>query len=492
MIRFGLLCGVSRDTQMGDDKASIPDQIKTCRAAIQQLGGREVALYVMDGYSRSGYDSLSDALGDIPPLKEALEAAEQNIYDVLILDNFDRLGDLGMLVHTRFKKYRKQLYSARQSGRLQDPSDYNPNLDESAVLNMHVQGIIQSYRIQKLQRGYQLGVQKRVEQGKYAQGFPCGYRKNVNGELELDEPYASLLVMFKDQFLEGKTLPAIAKAANESGIPSPRSGKWHAATVHNILSNPFYSGKVFRHRWLVQGSHISQNTGRRNYSMKRNRDPELYDGNHPPLWTYAEYRRIYDELFERGRKFPRHNFRTFSGLLLCPICGKTARYVKGQRGRARWRCDPTHANPINILDSEAGALVGKALSDALKNYDKNSQSIKMVETNDEGAILAIDKQIARVQQGYEKELYTADQAKEKIGKLKGQKEAIRAARLNIEEQQDAHERMAATRDKLLPKLDAFVEMLSRDDMMEQNNRTLRNIVKNIVVKDNKEFIFQWR
>lgn len=493
-IKFALLAGVSTDRQASEDHASIPDQIKTCRAVVDKFGGYETGLYVMDGYSRSGYDSLADAMRDIPPLKEAIEAAEKDAYDVLILDNWDRLGDLGMLVHTRFKKYRKQLYSARQSGRLQDPASYNPNLDESAVLNMHVQGIIQSYRIQKLQRGYQLGSQKRVEMGKPVTQIPCGYRKGANGEIERDEPYATLLITFKDKFLAGVALPAIAKAANEAGIPSARGARWHAATVSQMLSNPFYAGKVFRHRWIVKGSYISQTSGRRNYSMTQNRNPELYDGNHPALWTFAEYKRIDEELFERGRKFPRHDFRAFSGLLLCPVCGKNARYTQGKRGRAYWRCSPTHENSIKILDSEIGALVGRALVDALRNYDAADQPVQPVVDNDDAAILAIDRQIARVQQGYEKELYTADQAKEKLDKLNAQKGAIRAARLSVEEQQAAHERMAATREALLPKLDGIVAMLSNNsnEQREANNRLLRDIVRNIVVHNNTEFVFQWR
>ena len=74
MIRFGILAGVSTDVQAGD-KASIPDQIATCRRAIAQLGAVEIDCFTMDGYSRTGYDSLADAMNDIPPLKEAIVGA---------------------------------------------------------------------------------------------------------------------------------------------------------------------------------------------------------------------------------------------------------------------------------------------------------------------------------------------------------------------------------------------------------------------------------
>lgn len=39
---------------------------------------------------------------------------------------------------------------------------------------------------------------------------------------------------------KGVTLEAIAKTLNDDGIPTPRGGKWWAATIQNILSNPQY------------------------------------------------------------------------------------------------------------------------------------------------------------------------------------------------------------------------------------------------------------
>lgn len=75
MIRFHILVGVSSAAAV-EEKDSIPDQIRTCRAAIQHHGGVEVGLSIFDGYSRTGYENLSDALREIPAIAEAVSAAE--------------------------------------------------------------------------------------------------------------------------------------------------------------------------------------------------------------------------------------------------------------------------------------------------------------------------------------------------------------------------------------------------------------------------------
>src|SRR5215208_930763 len=99
--RYGILAAVSSDPQAHEDKDSLSDQVDFARNAGLAQGGIEtVEPFVLDGYSRTGYFNLSDALEDIPPLAEAIEAAAQNKYDVLIVDNIERLGDLAPMLFT--------------------------------------------------------------------------------------------------------------------------------------------------------------------------------------------------------------------------------------------------------------------------------------------------------------------------------------------------------------------------------------------------------
>lgn len=481
-IRFSILAGVSTDAQV-QDHDSIPDQIATCRRVIEQLDGIETACYVFDGYSRSGYDSLADAMRDIPPLKDAVEAAEQNKYDVLILDNWDRLGDLGQLVHTRFKRYRKQIYSARQSGRLYDPDKYEPHMDESGGIDMHVQAIIQQYRINKLRRGLILGVKKRVEEGKYSINFPYGYIKEKDGSLVLDAPVSQLLIRLKDLFLGGASLRQLTQVALASGVPSARGGKWAGSTIAGILKNPFYAGKVFNNRWKM----VAHNKANRMSTMKLNPGVTYYDGKHPALWDWETHLRIVDEIKERYKQHPRYKARNFSGLLVCSVCGKRLMFKQG-----RYRCYPA-PDHIRLKEADANAQIGvelaKALKD-LKNY-RDAPPVKSSADTAQDAIAAIERQISKVQRGFENEIYTAAEAKGKIDGLRAQIKTIQAGQDDAERRLMSHQRLLSKRDELLPNLDQLPEMFA-DNAPKANNRFLRDILTAIYVTPEHTFRFDFR
>ena len=470
MIRFGILAGVSTDMQARDDKASIPDQVATCRRAILHLGGKEVALYTMDGYSRTGYDSLADAMNDIPPLKDAIEAAAAGEYDVLILDNWDRLGDLGQLVHTRFKRYRKQIYSARQSGRLYDPRDYDPHMDESSGIDMHIQGIIQQYRIAKLHRGWDLGIRRRVENGLHSQGWPFGYKKGEGGQLVIDPPAADLVIRLKDAYLAGTPLRELVDLASRSGVPTRKGGVWTKATLRTMLINPFYAGFVFRNRWTSSnGRHWS----------KMNPDPALYPGRHPALWSFEEYQRIVEEMGERYRHSSRHNTRNFSGLLQCSVCGKRLIFKLG-----KYRC----SHHVLLPGDQADLEIGPRLVEALRAYTSAPPPEPPPDTTAD-AIAAVEKQIARVQKGYEEEIYTAGQAREKIDALKVQIAGILKHAEDREQRAARHARLYDMQND--PRLATLPDYLI-DPFPLRNNRFLRELVSAIVVTPGHEYTFTWR
>lgn len=483
-IRFSVLAGVSSDDQTGDDKGSIDDQIATCRRAIANLGGVEVDCFIMDGYSRSGYDSLDLAMREIPPLSAAIRAAEADLYDVLILDNYDRLGDLGQLVSTRFKKHRKQLYSARQSGRVHDPATYDPYDDEHADINIHVEGIIQRYRQNKLRRGLKLGIQRRVEMGRYSHNFPMGYVKNAKGDLEIDPPLASLIIEMKDKFLAGASTTALAKFANTTGVRTREGGKWHATTIWQMLRNPFYAGKVFRDRWKLKKRLQSKN-GKANKEVMVNPSAVYYNGAHKPLWTWDEHVRILQELSERHRTMPRHNLFNFSGLLVCSVCSQR---LAVKRNYYRCQRAPDH---IKLLQRDANQLIGRALAAALRSYDPAGAPMADPPDLSADTIAALERQIAKVQNGFEHDLYTAEQAKEKIDGLRGQIAAAKASQSDRVQTKKARERLSAQRAELLPTLDHLPAMFD-EWPPERNNRMLRDILQSITVTPEQEFTFHWR
>src|SRR5688572_29020094 len=212
--RFSCYAAVSSDRQAEEEKESLPDQIKMARKAGNDQGGIETAgPFILDGYSRTGYVNLSDALEDIPPLRDALEADEKNLYDVLIVENDERLGDLAPMIATKFSQYRKQIHSARQSGPIQDPETYNPQHDESLNILMHVEGLIQGYRINKLRRGFSIGMPRRVQNGLTPSRVPYGYTKvDSKTPPEINPEEVAKLIQARDLLMAGESYRNISKA----------------------------------------------------------------------------------------------------------------------------------------------------------------------------------------------------------------------------------------------------------------------------------------
>ena len=489
MIRCGILAGVSSDLQARDDKASISDQLATCRRVIAQLGGTETGCYVMDGYSRTGYDSLADAMRDIPPLNEAIEAAMAGEYDVLVMDNFDRLGDLGQLVGVRFKKYKRQLYSARQSGRVHDPATYDPYSDESADIAMHVEGIIQRYRLNKIRRGLTLGINRRVESGKYSTRYPYGYRRNrETEELNLVASVATLLIRIKDAFLEGVPLRGLAAIAQDSGVSAPASARWHPHTIQRILTNPFYAGKVFYRRHKTAGYGKSPTSGKRWAAMKPNpafKEEDLHEGKHPALWTWEEHRRIVEEMEARYRRQPRHDIRNFSGLMVCTVCGKPVNF----RGR-KYRCR-TAPDHLGLKESDANRLIAQVLADSLSQFQESPKPRRVADPTRE-AVKEVQARIVTIQSHVEAEsgMYTAEEAVARIQALRKQIEVIEK-QAEDRQRETARRQRVSERQVLLSKLRLLPHFFVQENSVVVN-RLLREVLAAIRITPERAIEIIWR
>ncbi len=413
-IRFGILAGVSSDVQV-IDKDSIPDQIETCRRAIQQFNGIETDCYIMDGYSRSGYDSLADAMEDIPPLKQAITDAEQNQYDVLIVDNWDRLGDLGQLVHTRYKKYRKQLYSARQSGRLQDPQNYDPYADESASIDIHIQGILQTYRINKLRRGWSLGMPKRIKDGLTPSRMAYGYKYTTNREPPaLDPSRAAKLIQARDMLMNGESYRVIGVLL---GV--------HHTRVPTVLANPYYAGIVAYNKTLIQY------VGKVRRQVKQPKSKwRVGEGKHQPIFTQAEHEEIVAEI-ERRNEIKRRSAVdfAFAGLLRCAVCGDRVRRHKfGSRRKFKdvIICRSAGAKHVRYDYEEFFDLTVRAIQREIEHVQLDGEEEAEIDSSAVilRAIEANAKQRGKIQEGFERDVYSAEEAAAKLRELEREAERL--------------------------------------------------------------------
>jgi DNA invertase Pin-like site-specific DNA recombinase len=404
-IRFAILAGVSTDAQATPEKLSIPDQLTRCRERIAQSAGIETAgPFIMDGYSRTGYDSLEVAMQEIPPLAQAIQAATADQYDVLIMDNFDRLGDLGFIVKTRFKKLRKQLYSVRQSGKLVTPRDYDPYASETDDIAMYVEGIIQSYRINKIRRGWNIGVPERARKGLHPLSVPFGYRTTGKDQpvQQVDEEIRLIREMV-DSYLNGSTLQSIVESANASGVKPPRAKLWTRTVVKRIITNRFYAGvTTFGKYKTIQGKRIPV-------------PPSQWvsgEGQHEALYDEATYLAILNEAERRDSLRSRGQVYTLTGLLTCSICGsRLHRHGKlGTPYPVDLSCPQKH---LNIYYDQALKIVSRELVKQIQAIPP-AEHPEDVSKRFHAANKALLDKRQDIQDGYEAKIYSMQEAQERI------------------------------------------------------------------------------
>lgn len=396
MFRFAILAAVSTTVQASPDKVSLDDQVATARTFGIRHGGKESAgPYVLDGYSRTGYEGLAEAAQDIPPLKSMLHDLDAKRFNVLIVDNFDRLGDLAPMLRVRCRKHKCQIVSARQSGGVIPAEQYDPYKDDTTDISIHVEGIIQSYRINKLRRGWNAGIPARVEMGLHPLSIPFGYKKaGDNIPLQLDEDAAALVVQMKDWMLAGHTYAEICLRADKI-LPPRRAKHWTRAVVRRILTNPFYAGLTV---FGKQKARIEQPRS----TWKINR------GLHPPLWDEDTHRALIEEA--RRRLVGKRNYRArypFTGLLVCKKCG--AKISKHGKLPHEYLACPV-AGHYAIRYDHAVPMLTEALVTALKGKTAAHPAPPARLDPLLRQLSELDKRRTRVQDGYETGLYSPTEA----------------------------------------------------------------------------------
>jgi hypothetical protein len=478
-IRFGIVAGVSSDAQAHEDKKSIPDQIDFCRQKLKTLDAVEtVEPYILDGYSRTDYDSLEVAMADIPPLGKAIQDAMTDAYDVLVLDNFDRLGDLGLMVGARFRKLRKQLYSVRQSGSLSDPENYDPYSSESNDIDLYIGGIVQRYRINKIRRGWNIGVPERARKGLHPLSTAYGYRttgkdtpaEQIPEEVQLIEQMAAM-------YLQGKTLQEIVNHADSARKPKRAPG-WTRTVVKRIILNPYYAGIVTFGKLKT-------------VNKKRVRVPPSQwvtgDGQHVPIYDRETYNALLAEAERRDSSRSRAKVYTLSGVLSCSVC--TERLHRHGKVNGRWPVDLSCPNGcINIRYDIALRLVAQSFVKALRDFRESPGSWDETERL-ESQIQAIEEKRAIVQEGYEGKVYTKTEASQRIHDLEIAKDKLlRQLERSAQEQEYRSRLLEFTQ---VHDLEEFGESILNDDPTEVN-RLLTALCETIIITPRYEMRVVWR
>lgn len=351
MFRFCVLTAVSTPEQARGDKDSLDYQYKVARAYGERMGGAFVKLYQADGYTRSDYYDLSRAFAEIPELDKLATDATKKQFDVILLESFDRLGDIGKMLMHFLKPYRIQLRSVQQALPIDDPKIYDPGRDDSTAMMLGMSGTVNTYRIHKIVRAFAVGNPARARAGKFSIHVPYGYIKVDKNTAKVDPHIAALFVQFPGWLLSGCTINEIVHRANASGVPTKTGVPWCYKIIKYILQNPFYAGKTFHGRGYMDPI--------KHYTIM-NESYEVYDGNHEAIWTWEQFQAMQTEIQRRRRTHYQRRDYNLTSLLLCETCGETLKISYNKESpRKYWRCD--QRGHVSIPADRANVLVAAEL-----------------------------------------------------------------------------------------------------------------------------------
>ncbi len=380
MIRFAIWTAVSTETQAAADKVSLPEQESKCRAAARAKGWRETAgPFVVPGESRTRWINLRDAEAAIPPLHELLDAAQRREFDVVMLYAYDRLRELLDPVSRTLAAYGVQLYSISQPVEPMPPEQYDLYATDTSNAVQFVSSLTSRAEINALRRSWRIGVPRRVaSKGLHPNGrAPYGYRKPPGRELDSqaalipDPAAAAVVIQIKDLYLAGQSARQISTWLREQHVPAPQGGSWYEARVCYILHNPFYAGQVFHGR---RRAHTDPRTGK--MTLVRG-DPDRMitaDGKHEPLWDWATYEALQEEMKRRNKKHKGHRTQRLSQLLVCAIHQRPlyVTYTNNHRRDDRtriWFCPDDHRH-LRVHDSQAlDQVAAKLTADLTRKQD---------------------------------------------------------------------------------------------------------------------------
>lgn len=339
--RVVILAAVSDPQQVkdaaGEDKESIPYQLRRARETIDARGWTEVAEpLVIPGQTRS-INWFHEALEQIGAYRKLRDLVDARTIDLVVCRNYDRLARTSALqqqVSAYLRERGVQIYAIEMPVEPHDPSTWKPRTDSTRLWVEAIAGAQSESYVNALTNFHTFGMQGRVKKGLPPEGIPpYGYhdvvaedgygkskRKRIPDPVEFPIVQRILRMLRDDQtgvyiarWLNGDVdNPGGARAP----IPTRRGSIWTPNTVIQLARNPFYGGKVAR------GRHILWSDGRKRRRKIKDQPDLLVDGIHESAISWEDWTELQEIITARARWVPRLRRRDYlwSGLAVCGYC----------------------------------------------------------------------------------------------------------------------------------------------------------------------------
>ncbi|MDQ4002020.1 MAG: recombinase family protein [Actinomycetota bacterium] len=354
---------------------------------------------------------------------------------------------------------------------------------------------------------------------------PYGYRVDPDrprdpAGVRLDEAKAAVVAeIFATYLEEGASLLGVSQHLRARGIPAPRGGKiWSVATLHQILTNPAYAGRVY--------------AGRTRYRPARIRRSATHPIGHPhgsavplppeewipvatvPAVVSQERFDLVSEKLSKNKSFARRNNKTHDYLLralvscgTCKLCSiaRTQTAKNAERKRRYYVCSGKFKQARSYLEEKCPSryvpadqleeLVWqdlcevlshpKSITDALERAHGGqwlSQELKARQENLRQGRAALKRQLERLTEAYLGEVIPLGEYRRRRKDLEGRDEALAGQEGQLQAQSHQHMELAG----IAGCIEDFCQRVRvglADADFEQRRKLVELLIDRVIVTD---------
>ncbi len=348
----------------------------------------------------------------------------------------------------------------------------------------------------------------RARKGLYNGKMPLGYTKSPNENPVIEEQEAAIVRKIFDMYASGSDINYITRDLNDHGYETKTGKRFDQEGVIYILENPFYIGKV---RYNMRESSATSTL----------RDPEewiISDSFHEPIidmdtWNIVQERRERSKkLMQRYEHPVSHTKHWLSGLVKCPVCGKSlshkegyprkapngSTYISGEGFQCLGYMKGLHTGSQYISAKKLTSAVITSLHEVLESVtDVSFELVRTYEPTIEldrqryqRELASLDRKLERIKDAYLNEIDTLED-------YKRNKDMIEKRRADLEALLSEMTTAASSspenyKEQFLSRVQSVLDIIESDAPNDLKAEALRGIVRKIVFyKDTNTLEFHY-
>jgi DNA invertase Pin-like site-specific DNA recombinase len=337
------------------------------------------------------------------------------------------------------------------------------------------------------------GMTEKAKRGGYQARPPLGYRIAERGKPPaiVEEEAEIIRIIFQKYALEGMGMFDIARYLNLCGFKTSHGKEFERRSVEYILENPTYCGMI---RWNRTVNETNEIRPKDEWIIAEGQQPAIIS---KELFDRAAARRNM-EYKPKGSR-PSSTYRHWlSGLVKCPVCGRTMiakKIVNGKRTYCYFVCYGYSKGKCLAKNSISSLKLAPAVLQSLKDVLNNQQlSFRYIQPEPETApdlsdilldqLKRIDEKLDRIKEAYRNGVDTLEEYKENKALVQNEKQLLEKQLAALPAQDNESDQAESALLDRVRNVYEIVNSESVDDVTK--NEILKSIIEKIVYNKEKD------